>query len=418
MLAPRMTLFSSPGGTLVPGLRDLGRETLSLALIDARNHTLSLLGAHEEARVTRASGVDASDPSQPPPIWMAGHLAWFAEWWIGRNPQRALGARSPFEGVRLASVLAHADQWFHPRGDRWNQALPDPQVVRGFMLDQLEGTLELLDKAIASDNELFMYRAALFHEEARSEHFLVQAQGLGLDWGAAVQRPSAAPALPALIVPATRWTPGWPSEGFALPHEKMRETFDVPEFEIDAQPVCWAQYLEFVDDGGYDRPELWHPDGWRWVEASGRRAPRHVEQIAMSGGAAVQSFFGKPARLSGHQPVMHVTWWEADAWTRWAGRRLPTEVEWEVASHAGARRGFQWGDVHEWTAGTLRPAPGFQAEPWASETFLDPQPFWGLARVRRGASFVTPPRLRDPRSRRFALPASDDDFVGFRSCAI
>ena len=79
----------------------------------------------------------------------------------------------------------------------------------------------------------------------------------------------------------------------------------------------------------------------------------------MASGAVLQTLFGRPARMAGSQSAMHVSWWEADAWARWAGRRLPTEVEWEIAAHAAARRGFRWGDVREWTAGTLRPWPGF-----------------------------------------------------------
>jgi len=413
-----MTSFPFSGASAAADTRELDKDALSLALMDARNHTLSLLGAHEECAGRSDVPSDAADTPYPPPVWMAGQLAWLAEWWINRNPQRTLGVRSPGDGIRLASLLPQADTWFHPRGDRWHQPLPDAAEVRSYMLDQLEGTLELLDKAVDSAQGLDLYRAVLLHEDARSEHFLVQAQSLGLDWRAAVQRPPARAARAPVVVPATRWTPGSPPGFSASPEDPQAQALDVPTFEIDAQAVSWAQYLEFVDDGGYDRPELWHPTGWQWVQASGRRAPAHVEQITLSAGAAAQNFFGKLARLAGQQPVMHVSWWEADAWTRWAGRRLPAAVEWEAAAHAAARQGFHWGDVHEWTAATLRPSPGLQPQDWTEGTFLDPRPAWGAARVRCGASFLTPPRLRQRRSRSFALPDSDQDFVGFRSCAI
>jgi iron(II)-dependent oxidoreductase len=147
----------------------------------------------------------------------------------------------------------------------------------------------------------------------------------------------------------------------------------VPEFEIDAQPVSWSQYIEFVDDGGYDRPELWHTDGWAWLQAQdatgGRRGPRHVDQIGVArfggAGAVLQMRFGQPVRVAGHHPVTHCSWWEADAWCRWAGRRLPDEAEWELAAHVAVRRGFRWGEVHEWTASRLQPYPGFSPDPWA-----------------------------------------------------
>jgi formylglycine-generating enzyme required for sulfatase activity len=192
----------------------------------------------------------------------------------------------------------------------------------------------------------------------------------------------------------------------------------VPEFEIDAQPVCWAQYLEFVDDGGYDRQELWAPGGWDWLQAlaqgEGRRAPRHVEQIGVASGAVMQTRFGQPTRMAAQQPVMHVSWWEADAWCRWAGRRLPLEPEWELAASAASSRGFRWGDVWEWTASRFAPYEGFVSGPDASHT-LDGL---GRTRVLRGGSRVSAARLKSPRLRHFAAPERDDLFCGFRSCAV
>jgi formylglycine-generating enzyme required for sulfatase activity len=110
---------------------------------------------------------------------------------------------------------------------------------------------------------------------------------------------------------------------------------------------------------------------------------------------------------------MHVSWYEADAWCRWAGRRLPGEAEWEAAAHQGATRGFRFGDVWEWTASTFRPYPGFVAGPWSEYS----APAFGHAKVLRGASFATPAALRSARFRRFEAPERDAGFFGFRSCA-
>ena len=143
-------------------------------------------------------------------------------------------------------------------------------------------------------------------------------------------------------------------------------------------------------------------------QTEGRRGPRHVEQIGAArhgtGGSVLQQRFGRTVRAAGNQSAVHVGWWEADAWARWAGRRLATEVEWEIAAHTAARRGFRWADVHEWTAGTLQPWPGFRADPWSAGTEFDPQPAFGRARVLRGASLATRARLRSPKRRGFALP--------------
>ena len=177
-----------------------------------------------------------------------------------------------------------------------------------------------------------------------------------------------------------------------------------------------------MSDGGYDRAEFWHPDGWQWLQGmseapgqyQGRRGPRYVDQIGVASGAVMQTRFGQARRMHGNQAAMHMTWFEADAWCRWAGRRLPFEVEWEVAAHTAARRGFRWGDVWEWTGSTFRPYPHFKADPYLDYS----QPWFGTHRVLRGASFATRARMKSPKYRNFYLPERDDIFCGFRSCSL
>jgi len=223
-----------------------------------------------------------------------------------------------------------------------------------------------------------------------------------------------------LHLPATRWSMGSAAEspGFVFDNEAGQHDVNVPEFEIDAQPVSWAQYVEFVADGGYDRSELWCAEGWHWLQAisekEGRRGPRYVEQIGVASGAVMQTRFGQSQRMSGQQPAMHMSWWEADAWCRWAGRRLPFEVEWEMAAHSADRRGFRWGDVWEWTGNNFAPYPGFQAGPYADYS----APWFGTHRALRGGSFATRARMKSPKYRNFYLPGRDDIFCGFRSCAL
>lgn len=405
-----------------PDMRRASRERLSLALMDARNHTLQLL-----ARFEQALGPAVRVPSSLetiPPLWLAGHVAWLAEYWIGRNPQRGLGSRCPADGVRIASVEPQADRWFDPtlvpHAERWSPELPPADGIRAYLLDTLETTLELLEHTPDEDEALYFYRMALFHEDLRGEELVTLAQTCGVPLG--VPLPDGAATRPALALPATRWTLGWSDGSFALDVECGHEPLQVPEFEIDAQPVTWAQYVEFIADGGYDREELWQAPGWAWLqreaEREGRRGPRHVEQIGVASGAVLQALFGKPSRMGGSQFAMHVSWWEADAYARWAGRRLPTEAEWEIAALQASRRGFRWGDVREWTAGTLRPWAGWQPAAWAATAELDAQALFGVARVQRGASFATRARMKHPRARWWALPERDDGFVGFRTCAI
>lgn len=406
-----------------PAMRVAGRDALSLALIDARNHTLRLLAGHEAAS-TEAGPNGARGVVSTGALWLAGHAGWFAEHWIARNTQVALGSACPAEPMRLASIEPHADFWWarEPAGGATERggALPDFAATRAWLLDTLETTLDLLAKAPERDESLYFYRLALFHEDLVGERLVTLAQTLGVPLP--LQAPPIAGPRDPLGVPATRWQLGATPGGFVFDNEKWAYTVAVPEFEIDAQPVSWAQFVEFVDDGGYDRQELWHVDGWAWLLAQaasgGRRGPRHVEQIGVArlggAGAVLQRRFGQPVRLAGQAPATHVSWWEADAWCRWAGRRLPDEVEWELAAHTMTRRGFRWGDVHEWTASRFQPYPAFTPDPWADYS----TPSFGHARVQRGASWATRGRMKHPKFRGFSLPGEDEMFVGFRSCAV
>jgi ergothioneine biosynthesis protein EgtB len=403
-------------------MRRAGRELLSLALMDVRNRTLQLLALFEGAGMGGTQVPRA--PELELPLWIAGHVGWLAEYWIGRNPQRASGGACPSDAIRLASIEPGADDVFNPllvpHDMRWRIELPPAEGVRAFLLETLESTLELLEKTPEQDEPLYFFRVALFHEQMRQEQLFTIAQTLGL--ALPLELPAGAQPRDPVVMPAGTWSLGSAPGGFVPGIEKWAHDVQVPEFEIDAQPVNWSQYIEFVDEGGYDREEVWHAEGWRWLQEQaaleGRRGPRHVEQIGSAGGAVRQSIFGKPTRMAGSQSVMHVSWWEADAYARWAGRRLPTEVEWEMAAHVAQRRGLRWGGVLEWTAGTLRPWPGFAQDAWTLGTQFEAAPHFGHARVQRGASFATPARLVHVKMRRFAPPHRDDAFVGFRTCSL
>jgi iron(II)-dependent oxidoreductase len=402
-------------------MRRAGPDLLSLALMDARNHTLHLIGQYEKALGAAHFEVPCVAELNPP-LWELGHIGWFQEWWLGRNLQRHLGRGCDPSATRLASLEPHADRWWHSgqvaHDSRWALDLPDLSRIKTYLLNTLESSLELLEKAPEEDDALYFYRLALFHEDMHGEALIYMAQTLGLPLGLSVPGPG--PVREPLLLAATRWPLGLAAGqgGFTFDNERLVHEVAVPEFEIDAQVVTWAQFVEFVDDGGYDRAELWQPLGWQWVQnkaaGEGRRGPRYVDQIGVASGAVMQTRFGTLQRMLGGQPVMHVTWWEADAWCRWAGRRLPAEVEWEVAAHNAARRGFRWGEVWEWTGTTFHAYPGFIADPYRDYS----EPWFGTHKVLRGASFATRARMKNPKYRNFYLPGRDDIFAGFRSCAL
>ena len=424
-----------------PLMRSAGKEELSLALMDARNHTLHLFAQYQEALEAKHFVVPQLGTVNPP-LWELGHVGWFQEWWISRNLQRALGTRCAPDHARLASIEPNADVWWDSsrvaHNTRWALALPDVAHIRAYLLDTLESTLDLLhktgshhekdDKNDKNDDGLYFYRLCLFHEDMHGEALAYTAQTLGLPLGKALQTvftPQPMTVREPLLIPAITWRMGSaPDAGFAFDNERPQHAVQVPEFEIDAQPVTWAQFVEFVDDGGYDRAELWQADGWQWLQKisaeDGRRGPRYVDQIGVASGAVMQTRFGKAMRMQGVQPAMHMSWYEADAWCRWAGRRLPFEVEWEVAAHTASRRGFRWGDVWEWTGSTFNPYPdndgnrSFKPDPYTDYS----APWFGTHKVLRGGSFATRARMKSPSYRNFYQPDRDDIFCGFRSCAL
>ncbi len=395
-----------------PLIRQAGRDMLSLALMEARNHSLRVFAELEKAL--------AGQPPMQQALWLLGELGWYQERWIARNLQRQQGERADPTATRLAPLLPDADRWWAAPASG-PADLPGPHEVRDHLLQTLETTLELLAHAPETDEGLYFFRLALLHEDQQAEALVELAQSLGVPLDRPLREAFAVPAAgrrEPLWLPAVAWRQGSAPGGFAFDNERPQYTVQVPDFEIDAQPVSWAQFVEFVDDGGYDRQALWTPDGWAWLQAmsaaEGRRGPRHVEQIGVASGAVMQLRFGQPTRMSPLQPVMHVSWWEAQAWCQWAGRRLPLEVEWEMAAESASRRGFRWGDVWEWTASRFEPYPGFQSGPDSAYSV----PWFGRARVLRGGSTATRARMKSSRFRRFAEPGRDDLFCGFRSCAL
>jgi formylglycine-generating enzyme required for sulfatase activity len=386
-------------------IRTAGADLLSLALIDARNLTLRWLEVFEQR------GADRTPDAGRTVLWLAGHAGWYQEWWIARHVQRNCGERSDGQGPRLASIEPQADSWFDtPAGQP-----PDAAHVRDYLAATLETTLELLQASDGSDEGLHYFRAALLHEDRLGEALAERAALLQLR-----RQPDPPPpwsTLPvreaheALWLPSARVLLGSEPGGFVPDNERWAEAVTVPEFEIDAQAVNWARYIEFAEDGGYDRAELWAPAAWRWLQDHGRRAPRDVEQLR---GAVLVQRHGELQRAPAAQAALHVSRHEAEAWCRWAGRRLPTEPEWELAALTARHRGWCWGDVFEWVAGSARTWAGHS--PTAGS--LDRQPAPGTQGVLRGASFMTPARWRHPKARRFLPTHADQAFCGFRSCAV
>jgi gamma-glutamyl hercynylcysteine S-oxide synthase len=377
--------------------RNGGRAILAAALRASRQRTLALLDAYV-AHLGEALIIPYSTQLNPP-LWEAGHVGWFQDYWIARNGQRALGVGADPECPRPPGRLALADALYNSsqvaHDTRWALPLPDLAATLRYLQEGFAETLALLAETPESDADLYFFRLALFHEDMHSEAAIYMAQALGIPLPATLLAPVAAlpAALPAgatLDIPGQSWTLGLAGPGFAFDNELAAHRIEVAPCTIDSAVVSWERYLPFLD-------------------ATGSEPPRYLRRC---GGAWQSCRFGTWQDLVPGEPATHLSWFEADAWCRWAGRRLPSEAEWEVA--ALTRPDFHWGQVWEWTASRFLPYPGFVAHPYRDYS----APWFGARYVLRGASRASSPRMAHQRYRNYFTPERNDIHSGFRSCAL
>src|SRR5438105_5428022 len=331
------------------GVRTGGPAQVRAALLAARDRTLRLAHAYADVLAPRGFVVPQRATLNPP-LWEWGHVAWFQEWWIARNRQRSRGVACEPDHARAASLMAEADALYDSsrvaHATRWSLPLPDAPATREYLSATLQQTLAALDAldASAGDDDLYFFRLVALHEEMHAEAACYMAQALGIEVPRDALRevPALQGDAPGLRVEAQRFTAGWSGAGFAFDNELQPVHMRLGAFEIDAEPVSWERFLAFVRADGYRTRRWWDDAGWEWLEHKG--VPDH-EGHAQPRAAATQ-----------------LSAFEAQAWCRWAGRRLPTEFEWECA--AVSRPGFRWGHAWEWTASTFEPYPGFVAHPY------------------------------------------------------
>mgnify|MGYP000344252200 CR=1 FL=1 len=441
----------------VPDSRRLPAEELAAMLTDARRRTYELT---DDLTGDRQLGPKLSIVN--PPLWELGHVGFFHDYFALRKLY-GLDAYQIPEAEQLydSSAIAH--------DPRWELPLPDRARTHEY-LDRIQAAMlaRLPDGGEASAEQTHIYQLTLLHEDMHGEAFFWSRQTLGDPQPAITvpdRLPSAEPSGPwpgDVQVPGGEHVLGSEADAeapFRFDNEKPAQRLVVEPFSIARAPVTNAEFEAFIDAGGYNDPRWWSEEGWQYIQEQGVTAPRNWRD---GPNGREQRLFDQWWPLAPHQPVSFVSYWEAEAWCNWAGRRLPTELEWEVAASrvpdasgrelTPGKRIYPWGDerpearhanldgyrlgrvdvaalpdgdsgcgcrqmlgnVWEWTSSLFRPYPGFEAglyrdysQPWFKED----------RRVLRGGAWPTRPRLVHNMHRNFFLPGRNDLFTGFRTCA-
>lgn len=393
-------------------------------------------------------------PIVNPVLWEIGHVGWFHEYWTLRHVHGAAPMLERADALWNSSTVAH--------DTRWDLALPDRDGIFGFLSRVLERQIERLGRGVDEQGRYF-YELAIRHEDMHVEALAYTRQTLRYPAPAnlgSIPAPRAGGWLGDADVAGGRWRLGsTAADGFVFDNEKWAHAVELQPFRIARAPVTNAEFAAFIEAGGYRAREFWTEEGWAWRKREG--AERPVYWLPKQDGQWLWRRHTRPEELPPDAPVAFVNWHEAQAWCRWAGRRLPTEAEWEAAAIgepaaggtrlAEGKRRWPWGEappgrqhanldfaflgpvdvaafsagdsafgcrqmlgnVWEWTASDFLPFPGFSADPYEDYS----QPWFGTRKVLRGGSWATSARLARPLYRNFFTPERNDVIAGFRTCA-
>ncbi len=410
---------------------------LRSALRDARRRTLAYVRdlRDEQLHLPLLATVN-------PMLWELGHVAYFAEFWTLRTLAGAPPMRADADGLYDSARVAHDDRWALP--------LPDRAGTLAYLAEQLERTIAGIGDDPTAASRYFS-RLALHHEDMHGEAILYTRQGL-----AYAKPPLPPPHAPprgdrsgehVAIAAGTYRIGARPTDAFVWDNEKWEHDVHLDAYAIAREPVTNAEFVRFVEAGGYDNADHWSEAGRVWLAEA---QPLHPLSWRRGAQGWERRSFDRWIALAPNEPVVGVNAFEAQAYCAFVGKRLPSEAEWEIAATGGTRRTYPWGEdeptpqhanldgwygeltevgafpagmspfgvrdllgnVWEWTSTPFGPYPGFAPDPYREYS----EPWFGDHVVLRGGAWSTRARMITTRWRNFYRPQRRDILTGFRTC--
>ncbi|MBI3918775.1 MAG: ergothioneine biosynthesis protein EgtB [Betaproteobacteria bacterium] len=425
-------------------------------LLDARERTLELVADLTDDQLT-VPLMEVVNPFR----WELGHVAFFYDIFL----LRVLGS----DAFLLDGAENLYDSFKVDHDDRWGLPLPSREETLAYLRRVQESVVSRLEAREPDSRESYLHLLSILHEDMHGEAFTYMRQTLEYPQPQiaiassrpGLERVGSGPLEGDAEIPGGTFRLGAsPNAPLVFDNEKWAHPVKVDAFRMARAPVTNAQFAEFVEDRGYQRRELWSHQGWRWREKSGTQ---HPADWVRAGTGWMRRHFDRLGPAEPHAPVVHVSWYEAEAYCNWAGRRLPTEAEWELAASAepapggggiaARKRRYPWGDalpsperanldsqflgcvdvgafasgdsafgcrqmlgnVWEWTASAFYPFPGYVVDTPYREYSA---PWFGYRKVLKGGAWATRSRLANNTYRNFFQPYRRDIFAGFRTCAL